>query len=210
MNILISKWHKKSDGSLLHWVHPISVSDSAGTVFDVDGVKVFKTERNYYYGASSDNKIHYTHMSTEGSNAKHMYEVYFQLKNGVFWSAGLMTDITWESNFEIYFQRALSFDDIKIDNWTKELVFVNSKYDVSILPSISHCYAKYNLQNAAEMVANAFYFDEVIKPASFIDLQEHLKKTITNSSFAWHTGYKALELFTAFCENRDIKDVAIA
>lgn len=77
------------------------------------------------------------------------------------------------------------------------------------LPDLNHCYTKYTLREAVQMVVNsAEKHSIVLTDAS--DAQSYLAAELQNCTFNWITGQTAMELITAYIEGKPIKEIAIA
>lgn len=94
--ITISKSHKV-EGKMINWASDISVTESAGEIFEQEGHRFFKTKRNYYYGATSDQKLHYENMSAEGSSAQWYVDIYAEIAPNIFIYISIATDTCWDN-----------------------------------------------------------------------------------------------------------------
>lgn len=76
----------------LCWAHEVNVNDKHTVIVDFEGERFLMTTRNYYYGFSSDKKMHYSHMSTEKSSVEHYMDIYIHVKDNIFVHAIIATD----------------------------------------------------------------------------------------------------------------------
>lgn len=78
--------------------------------------------------------------------------------------------------------------------------------DIEVLPELKHCYATYTLKEAVTMVCN----HPTQEPLHTIEeVKEALAETIRYRDFVWITGQHAMELITAYIENKPIEEVAV-
>lgn len=77
------------------------------------------------------------------------------------------------------------------------------------LPSFNHCYTKYTLREAVQMVVNSAEKHSItLKNVS--DVHKHLAEELKNCTFNWITGQTAMELITAYIDDKPIEEIAIA
>jgi hypothetical protein len=88
--------HMGKDQNDLNWVIAVPFNAEAMFKHEIDGVSLMSTTRNYYYGKTSDQKIHYNHMGTEGSSAAFYRDVYAEVIPGIYRYISICTD----SNFD--------------------------------------------------------------------------------------------------------------
>lgn len=77
------------------------------------------------------------------------------------------------------------------------------------LPAFNHCYTKYTLREAVQMVVNSAEKHSILL-TSINDVQKYLAKELKNCTYDWITGQTAMELITAHIEGKPIKEIAIA
>lgn len=79
--------------------------------------------------------------------------------------------------------------------------------NIDDLPDMKHCHTDYTLKEAVSMVCN---HPAQIEPLDTIEeVQAELAETIRYRDFIWITGQRAMELITAFIENKPIEEVAV-
>lgn len=121
--ITISRTHKVN-GKDIRWASEITVTESAGEIIEQDGVRMFKTNRNYYYGAKSDGKLHWERMSAENSSAQWYADFYIELKEGVYIYSFIATDSNVESKMASIIGYVKNLDAETIDNLTREMLYI--------------------------------------------------------------------------------------
>ncbi len=99
--IIISGHHKMQDDlPFLQWGFTIKNPAGAFSFIEHEGTRLALTERNYYFGKKTDQKIHYQHMSTENSSAKFYKDIYVEIDHNLFIAAGICTDTNIEQKIE--------------------------------------------------------------------------------------------------------------
>lgn len=95
--IMISRSHKMGEGAPdMNWVISVPFAPDAMYMHEVDGVSMMSTTRNYYYGKTSDKKIHYQHMSNEKSSSLFYRDVYVEVVPGIYGYMSICTDSSIE------------------------------------------------------------------------------------------------------------------
>lgn len=109
----------------LNWAYSIPVNDKACKIVQVNGINIAQTERNYYYGKSTDQKIHYKTMSAEGSSAEFYRDLYVEIYPGLYCYSGICTDTNLTEKLEQAANKVKSLQDRDIENWRQTLSFLN-------------------------------------------------------------------------------------
>tara|TARA_B100001245_G_C22873645_1_gene420110 strand:- start:559 stop:981 length:423 start_codon:yes stop_codon:yes gene_type:complete len=76
------------------------------------------------------------------------------------------------------------------------------------LPELKHCYHNYTLQDAVQMVVNNGQLHEK-SLTNIEEVKSHLSESISLCWHVWTTGQIAMELITAYTENKPIREVAV-
>lgn len=124
--ITISKTHIMGESEPpLFWAFQVPENSSVFDIVEVDGYRVAQTKRNYFYGKSTDQKIHFTKMRAEQSSAKFYCDIYIEVSPKIFSYAGICTDKNITDKISHAISRAKLLESKQISEWKKELKYLN-------------------------------------------------------------------------------------
>lgn len=109
----------------LFWAFEISENSIAFDIVEIDGYRIAQTKRNYYYGKSSDQKIHFNKMSAEQSSAEFYCDIYIEVSPRIFSYAGICTDTNITDKINHAISRAKLLDSKLINQWKNKLKYLN-------------------------------------------------------------------------------------